>query len=140
MTRVAERKVALRVERVLRDREETQLNSPADVVAGFFRDYTLHSDAAVLHTRFLRDLYMSSESGSCFEEALHAAALKSRANQLGHKQMATEADVTYGRALTLLNSALQDPLEAKKDATLAASYVVGLSEVCSEPNRVSVDG
>ncbi|KAF2092689.1 hypothetical protein NA57DRAFT_82053 [Rhizodiscina lignyota] len=131
MTMLAEQKVESRVDRILRDREEAQVNSKDDVLLGFFGDYVLHSDVALRHTRFIRDLCGSRDSSDCFKQALLAAALSNRANQLGHQQMAAEADATYGFALISLNAALQNPAELKKDSTLAASWLVGMCELLS---------
>jgi hypothetical protein len=47
--------------------------------------------------------------------------------------MAIEANEAYGRALTSLTRALQDPVEALKDTTLATTYVISLYEVRSTP-------
>ena len=130
MTLVAEKKVASRVKRVLEQRHLAKSDWQDDAVAALFSDYVLDSDVVVLNTSFLRSLYESQATSACFKEALHAAACGSRANQLGLDWMVAEASSLYGKALKLLNNALQSPVEVKLDTTLAAIYLVGLYEVC----------
>ncbi|KAF2092992.1 hypothetical protein NA57DRAFT_61851 [Rhizodiscina lignyota] len=131
MTQFAEKKVESRVTRLLKDRELGKANAEADIVNEFLTDYVWDSNVVIRTTWFLRDLYMSSSPGSLYREAFHAAALRSRANQQSLKWMAAEGDNAYGRGLTMLKAALEDPAQVKTDATLAAAFVCGLSELIS---------
>jgi hypothetical protein len=79
----------------------------------------------------LPELYAATVADGCLRDAFHATAFVSQAHQLGLDWMAIEASNTYGRALASIATALEDPIEAKKDATLAAIYMVGMYEVSS---------
>lgn len=138
MTCLAEKKVKARVRNSVRARNlaERSVARPAaaeewreSAVTRFFADYVLDSDAVPNTTIFLPALYGDSDAAACLNDAVHAAALVNRANQLGLEWMASEAKAAYGRALASLAGVLQDPVEALKDTTLATPFVIGLYEV-----------
>jgi hypothetical protein len=130
MRQVAETKVEIRIEKVLRTRESAKLNAQIEcAIAEFFDDYVVHSDVAPLNTWFVKDLFASRGVSKCFQEALKATALRSKVNKNGCEQLAVKADEAYGTALALLAKALQNPAETWKDSTLGAAYVIGLCEV-----------
>ena len=147
MNCLAEEKVESRVQKILKARDLAELGIPKPfsvthwregAVTRFFTDYVLGSDAVPNTTIFLPGLYSSSEAGACLKDAIHAAAFMNQANQLGLEWIAIEANVAYGHALASLMRALQDPVEALKDTTLAAPFVLGLYEVRSIPDMPHV--
>ena len=138
MTCLAKRKVEFRVHKVSKARDLAKQGIPEPcaqtewrdtAINRFFSDYVLESDAVPNTTIFLPGLYSSLDAGACFEDALCAAAFVNQANHLGLEWMAIEAKAAYGRALASLLRVLQNPVEALKDTTLAAAFVVGLYEV-----------
>lgn len=140
MTLLSEKKVESRVQNILEARSRVKQGISrvsasthwrGDSIASFFTDYTLDSDAVPNTTTVLRGLCGSPDAGFCLKDALCAAAFANKANQSGLKWMAIEAHEAYGRALASLTRALQDPVEALKDTTLATPYLIGLYEVSS---------
>ena len=101
----------------------------ANAVATFFADWIVPSDLVLENTSFLPDLCYSSETTVCLDSALSAAAFANQSNRYGLQWAAFEARKAYGRAVAALAVALQDPVEAKKDSTLAALHLVSLHEV-----------
>lgn len=100
-----------------------------EAVNQFFEDYVVASDTVPDTMNVLPQLYRSLDADFCFNDALYAAAFVSQANQLGLEWIAIEANEAYGRALTTLMSALQDDVEALKDTTLGATYLISMYEV-----------
>jgi hypothetical protein len=154
MTVVAERKVETRVQILLEERNRSspklassKSSSPnlevskelASVVAKFFLDWCPRSDVVILTTTVLQALYESEEADTdaCFREAVHATALRSKANQFGLDDMIVEAERAYGRALAATNLILKDSPNITKDTTLATLYLLGLYEVCTVYRRIS---
>ena len=101
----------------------------ANAVAVFFADWIVLSDLVLENTSFLPNLCYSSESTVCLDSALSAAAFANQSNRYGLQWAAFEARKAYGRAVAALAVALQDPVEATKDSTLAAIHLVSLHEV-----------
>lgn len=142
MTILAGEKVNARIQSVIRARMRTRLGTPRlsaisnwreDAVAYFFSNYSIASEIVTNTTAILPGLCSSSHAGSCLKNALCAAAFANQANHLHLDWMAIEAHGAYGRALKSLAVALEDPVEALKDTTLATTYILSLYEVSSTP-------
>ena len=143
MTILVRKKVNFRVQNTLRARNRADLsnlepsaitNWQEDAVTRFFCDYSIGSEAVRNTTAVFLGLCTNSQAGVCLKDALYAAAFANQANQLHVDWMVIKANEAYGHALKSLTLALEDPVEALKDTTLAATYVISLYEVRSFPN------
>ncbi|GFF79870.1 hypothetical protein IFM60648_06971 [Aspergillus lentulus] len=134
----AESKVQLRVQKVRTQRterigrEETTIprgvHIPAEVHCWnrFYRDYAIHSGIALFNV--LPRFYISSSS-TCFQEALQAVALVSSARQLHQSGLMLRARQHYGKAITALNAALNDPVLTADDSVLVTLFLLSLFEM-----------
>jgi len=138
MTSLAKEKVNSRVQNTLRARKRAESSSlglfaitnwQEDAVTRFYYDYSIGSKAVPNTTAVFLGLCTSLQAGVCLKDALCAAAFANQANQLRVDWMAIKANEAYGRALKSLALALEDPVEALKDTTLAATFIISLYEV-----------
>lgn len=98
----------------------------------FFADYIFRSERRNLSSlAFIKDIASTNTSCTIFNEALRAVALVNLANQTRQAFLALESQRSYYRAVGLMARALQDPRKANKDATLAASFLIGFYNVRS---------
>lgn len=134
----AENKVQSRVQRVRTQRTEQTGREDTTIPRGvhitaevnswnrFYRDYALHSGIALFNV--LPRFYTSSSS-TCFQEALQAVALVSSALQLHQSGLMVRARRHYGKAITALNVALNDPVLTADDSVLVTLFLLSLFEV-----------
>lgn len=98
----------------------------------FFADYVYRSEnVRQFNISFIIEIANANKSCACIQEALRAVALISLANQTHQKRLETEASQYFYRAVGLLAKSLQDPEEAKKDTTLASTFLFGWYTVSS---------
>ncbi|GIK05390.1 hypothetical protein Aspvir_009499 [Aspergillus viridinutans] len=134
----AENKVQTRVQKVRTQRMERirredttiprEVHIPAELLSWrrFYRDYAIHSGIALFNV--LPRFYTSSSS-TCFQEALQAVALVSSARQLHQSGLMVRARQHYGKAITALNVALNDPVLTADDSVLVTLFLLLLFEM-----------
>ncbi|KAB8263145.1 hypothetical protein BDV32DRAFT_136204 [Aspergillus pseudonomiae] len=135
----AEKKVQMRVEKGLRARRSEQLERlattsiprgvhlPAEIHSWnhFYRDYAV--DSGFTFFNILPRFYTNSSS-TCCQEALHAVTLASLARQRQESQLMVRARWHYGKAMTALNSALNDQVMTADDSILVTLLTLSLFE------------
>lgn len=91
-------------------------------VPRFYADYIFRSDPMALSNfKFIPDIVSRNSSCTILNESLRAVALINLANQTHQESLAAEANRSFYRAVRCMATLLQDPKEAKRDTTLAAS-------------------
>ncbi|KAH8656674.1 hypothetical protein BGZ60DRAFT_145751 [Tricladium varicosporioides] len=92
-----------------------------------FFDYKTSSKALPLgNYSVLEDIANSSDSTPCLQQAMQAVALQHLANQVKDNSLEIEAAKYYSNAVSLMIEILGNPVEARKDSTLATSVFFGL--------------
>ena len=108
-------------------------------VACFFEDFCLPENAVGPCTGyydFLEDMCteeMTRSTDSYVLEATKAAACAAFANRHSAETLVVRARRHYGKALTAVNAALNDPVEVVRDEALTAITLLGLYEVRPRP-------
>jgi hypothetical protein len=95
----------------------------------FIAQYTLgpkSSEATFSWFDFVPEMYSTTLEGSPFQTALMAISWANLAGQSSLVWMNYEARKTYGKAITRVNEALQNPITAVQDDILAAVLLLGL--------------
>lgn len=103
-----------------------------EVVNVYFRNFArLYStqDTVRGFLPFLAPMYSTSSKGSLLRIATHAAALCAISQLPDQKHLQLRAADTYGKAMRIAASALQDPVQATSDETLQATLLLCLYEV-----------
>ncbi|KAE8364262.1 hypothetical protein BDV27DRAFT_157992 [Aspergillus caelatus] len=135
----AKRKVQTRVEKVMSARRSEQqerrvvssipcgVHLPAELYSWshFYRDYAIDSGFTFLN--MLPGFYNNSSSPCC-QEALHAVTLASLARQRQQSELMVRARWHYGKAITALNLALNDPVMTADDSVLITLLTLSLFE------------
>ncbi|KAE8141243.1 hypothetical protein BDV38DRAFT_279149 [Aspergillus pseudotamarii] len=135
----AEKKVQMRVEKVMsvrrREQQERRVVSripcgvrfPAELYSWshFYRDYAIDSGFTFLN--ILPGFYTNSSSACC-QEALHSVTLASLARQRQQSELMVRARWHYGKAITALNLALNDPVMTADDSVLITLLTLSLFE------------
>jgi hypothetical protein len=92
----------------------------------FCQDYANHSGIALFN---VLPKFFTSSSSICFQEALQAVAVVSSARQLYQSGLMVRARWHYGKAITALNVALDDPVLTADDSVLLALFLLSIFEV-----------
>ena len=78
---------------------------------------------------FIPDYHRDAHSESCIQNALTAVAYVNFANQTCSTRMSLRATQMYGKAITSVNLALNDPQQTIEDGTILAVLFLGLYEM-----------
>lgn len=105
---------------------------PAQAICYYLSEWTaqpddLHNTAG--HLEFLPEMMTEAREGSYLLEAVGAVSLMAMATRCGMGRLGVEARRAYGRALSGVNTALNDPVEAKGDPALLCLVLLGQFEV-----------
>lgn len=134
----AENRVRARVEKVKQARRDqagrrairipqaVHISPKAHSLSRFYQDYTINSGVTLFN---LLPVLSSSCSAIYFQEALHAVALASSARQLQQFELMFRARRHYGKAISAINTALNDPVMAADDSLLITLLLCSLFEV-----------
>lgn len=76
-------------------------------------------------------LYSEAPERSALSSILTALGLACLSNTLKRPEVMMKANAKYAEALTFINSALRDPVEAKNDHTLLVVLLLGMYEEVS---------
>jgi hypothetical protein len=102
----------------------------------FFANYVLSDPPfADTYLRWLSRLYWRESGSQILHAVVEAVGMAGMSNVNHAPHLLKEARYQYGRALTITNKALRDPLEATTDSTIVAILFLGLFEVC--PHSIS---
>ncbi|GIK01944.1 hypothetical protein Aspvir_005985 [Aspergillus viridinutans] len=136
----AERKVQMRVEKVLRMKRREQLARRTAIAIipprvhiatevhswnHFCSDYAINS--GITFFNLLPGFYTNSSS-TCCQEALHAVSLASLALKLRQSGLMAQARRHYGKAIIALNVTLNDPVLTADDSVLVTLLLFSLFE------------
>lgn len=97
----------------------------------FFAGYVINPtvDGFPGHLDFIYDLWLEESSTLSVIAAIQAVSLAHLSNRYGAPQLTIKARQEYVKALKLTNTMLKGPMEALKDCTLVAIWLLGLFEV-----------
>ncbi|KAG9585790.1 hypothetical protein KCV04_g22272, partial [Aureobasidium melanogenum] len=102
-----------------------------DVVNVYFRNFARlyqTQDTVRGFLPYLAPMYSNSPKGSLLRTTTHAAALCAISQLPDQKHLQYRAADTYGKAMRIAASALQDPVQATSDETLQATLLLCLYE------------
>jgi len=84
-----------------------------------------------IYLKWLSRLYWWESSGQILHSVVESVGMAGIANVYHASDLMIKARHQYGRALTIINEALSDPVEVKADSTIVAILLLGLFEVSS---------
>ena len=102
-------------------------------ICAFFLDFVLlprHPDSICGHLELLLPLYSASHADSPLTLATSSVALALSGGASTRPEDHQRGRTVFGKALRKTGTAIQDPIESKKDETLMAVLLLGLYEVC----------
>lgn len=134
----AENQVQTRVEKVRTKRSEQARRDAATIPRGvhlaaevyswnqFYNDYSINSGIPIFR---VIPKFHTSNSSTCFQEALQSVTLASLARQLYRSEFMIRARWHYVKAIKILNNTLNDSTLAADDSVLLSLVLFSLFEV-----------
>jgi Fungal specific transcription factor domain len=101
------------------------------VAAGCFFNYYVLPNPAKGRSKLynsLPEIYANAPGNSALCACIVALGIASMSSSMKIPSLMMKANAKYAEALNLINSALRDPLEAKRDDTLMVVILLGLYE------------
>ena len=129
------RRSSIKYDLPFKQRMSTDWNQQA--TCAFFHDYILEgvSEGRGGYLNFLPELYRERSETPYFTEALAAVSMANFANRASMEHLVHRARTSYGRALSLINCALDNKAEIKNDCLITSLFLIAKYENISGDKR-----